>query len=344
MPVEDYLAGLARELELRFPRHDEWTAETLYLGGGTPSRLGGDGINRLLDLLRHRVSLDRDAEVTLEANPEDVTPANAAAWRQAGVNRLSLGAQSFDDHVLRWMHRTHESDAAARAVDAWRRAGGDNYSLDLIFALPNELEPSWQDELEAALALDPPHVSLYGLTVERGTPLAAWRERGTVTEAPDERYEREYLYAHERMKRAGLEHYEVSNFARPGKRAQHNAAYWSGAPYAGLGPSAHEFDGNTRRWNVRAYAEWQRRLSRGLDPIDGSELLDAANRETEAVYLGLRTDAGLRLTGASLERSRTWLQAGWGTDTTDGRFALTPLGWLRLDSLACDLTAVRSHS
>jgi oxygen-independent coproporphyrinogen-3 oxidase len=344
VPVDEYVESVERELTVRFPDRDPWQLETLYLGGGTPSRLGGAGVARLLELLHTRLSLAPDAEVTLEANPEDVTTEATRAWRSAGVTRLSLGAQSFDDAVLRWMHRTHDARTIRVAVEHAHAGGIDDISLDLIFALPREIERSWESDLAAALALQPKHLSLYGLTTEPATPLGRWRDRGIVTEAPDESYEREFLYADQVMSDAGFEHYEVSNFGRPGHRARHNSMYWRGVPYAGLGPGAHEFDGSTRRWNVDPYVEWQRRLADQVDPIGGDELLDQESRAAEAVYLGLRTSDGLRLTGAELVRTQAWVDAGWGAITDTDRLTLTPLGWLRLDSLAADLTVVRSRS
>ena len=344
VPVDEYIAAIERELALRFPAAQQWTAETIYLGGGTPSRLGGDGVARLVEALVRRVELRPGGELTIEANPDDVTVDAARSWRAAGVNRLSLGGQSFDDGVLRWMHRTHDAGTIGKAADAARAAGIDDISLDLIFALPDEIQRSWGNDLRAALALDPTHLSLYGLTTEPATPLGRWRDRGIVTEALDERYEREFLQAHETLGAAGFEHYEVSNFARPGRRARHNSSYWSSAPYAGLGPGAHEYDGSVRRWNVDAYVEWVRRVGQGLDPVDEQETLDAENRAAERVYLGLRTSDGLRLTGAELVRVRDWVDAGWGTVSADGRLTLTSLGWLRLDSLAADLTLAGSRS
>ena len=343
VPVDEYITTVERELALRFPG-ECWTANTIYLGGGTPSRLGVDGVARLVDTLRDRIELEPGGELTIEANPDDVTFEAAQSWRAAGVNRVSLGGQSFDDDVLRWMHRTHDAAAIRKAFDAARAAGIEDISLDLIFALPDEVQRSWEDDLLAALAIEPTHLSLYGLTTEAATPLGRWRDRGLVTEAHDERFEREFLQAHETIAAAGFEHYEVSNFARTGRRARHNSSYWSGDPYAGLGPGAHEYDGAARRWNVEPYTEWVRRLAKGLDPIDSCETLDVENRAAERVYLGLRTSDGLRLTGAELVRVRDWVDAGWGTVTADGHLALTPLGWLRLDSLAADLTLAGSRS
>jgi len=164
VPVDEYLQSVARELSVRFPEAKPWPVETLYFGGGTPSRLGGSGIAQLLDLLQTRLTILPNAEVTIEANPEDVTTEAVEAWRSAGVNRLSLGAQSFDDAVLRWMHRTHDANSIRNAVESARAAGIDDISLDLIFALPNEIDRCWENDVTSALALDPTHVSLYGLT------------------------------------------------------------------------------------------------------------------------------------------------------------------------------------
>ncbi|HJU88353.1 MAG TPA: radical SAM family heme chaperone HemW [Gemmatimonadaceae bacterium] len=341
VPVEEFLGALDLELSMRFERATA-PLETIYLGGGTPSRLGPEGISRTLELLLRRVTFAPDAEVTIEANPEDVTLAAASAWKHAGVNRVSLGAQSFDAASLGWMHRTHSSGAIAAAVGALREAGLENVSLDLIFALPDALSRDWSRDLEATIALEPDHISLYGLTVEPRTPLGRWSARGAVAEAPEERYESEFLLAHERLTAAGYEHYEVSNFARPGRRSRHNSAYWARAPYEGFGPSAHAFDGERRRWNLSAYTAWVAALGRGRDPVEGEEVLNSENRAAERVYLGLRTSEGLVLTDPEKERTAPWRDAGWATQE-GGRLRLTPVGWLRLDALAVDLTVVGSR-
>jgi oxygen-independent coproporphyrinogen III oxidase len=342
VPVNDYLAALHAELELRFPAGERWELDTLYFGGGTPSRLGPAGVARLVDAVLQRATLAAGAEVTLEVNPEDATPGAATAWKAAGINRVSLGVQSFDDRALAWMRRTHDAARATNAVELLRAEGIDNVSLDLIFALPTILERSWEADLERALRLSPSHLSLYGLTVEHGTPLGRWVDRGEVVEPPEERYEADFLRAHEVMTAAGFEHYEVSNFARPGRRSRHNWAYWSGAAYVGIGPAAHGFDGAHRRWNVTPYEEWRRRLAQGYDPIGGTEALTDENRLTEAVYLGLRTATGLRLSGWNAASVQPWVQAGWATVEEDERLVLRASGWLRLDALTRSLTAVRS--
>lgn len=360
VPVDEYLVALDAELRLRWSDAGGWTLDTLYFGGGTPSRLGGAGIARAIESVRRVATLAPGAEVTIEANPEDVSPATAAAWREAGVNRVSLGVQSFDNPTLRWMHRVHDAERAERAVHELRDAGITNLSIDLIFALPDEVATrSWERDLARAVALEPPHVSLYGLTVEPHTPLGKSLAVGGITEAGEDRYERDFLAAHEAMTAAGLEHYEVSNFGRPGLHSRHNAAYWRSVPYAGLGPGAHELrveDGRmVRRWNDDVYVRWERAIAAGRDPIAGEETLTAENRIAEEVYLGLRTSAGLVIRDEERERVNAWVDAGWGTLGSETRveprgamesdlvFRPSPLGWLRLDALAADLTAFRSR-
>ena len=343
VPVDEYLAALQAELDTRFGREEPIEVDTLYLGGGTPSRLGGAGVARAIAIVQRHFVLAPGGELTIEANPEDVAVAAAEAWVAAGVNRLSLGSQSFDDRVLSWMHRTHDAAATVRAVAAARAAGIGDISLDLIFALPAELERDFERDVHRLLALEPNHVSLYGLTVEPSTPLGRWVARGAAMERPDEDYEREFLAADDMLTRAGLDHYEVSNYARPGRRARHNSAYWSGAAYVGLGPAAHGYDGRVRRWNHRAYSAWRDHALAGRDTIGGEEPLSDDNRLAEEVYLGLRSDRGLELLPGDRDVVEAWRVAGWVTLGPDGRLRCTPLGWLRLDALAAALTHARSR-
>jgi oxygen-independent coproporphyrinogen-3 oxidase len=343
VPVEEYLAALEAELSTRFGAAVTHEVDTIYLGGGTPSRLGGSGVARAIGLVERRFPLARGGELTVEANPEDVTAAAVDAWVAAGVNRLSLGSQSFDDRALAWMHRTHDASAIERAVVTARGGGILNLSLDLIFALPSELERDLERDVQRLTALEPDHVSLYGLTVESATPLGRWVARGDAVERPEEGYETEFLTAHGLLTSAGLEHYEVSNYARPGRRSRHNSAYWTGVPYVGLGPAAHGFDGSVRRWNARAYSAWRELVMTGADPREGEETLTDANRSAESVYLAMRSDGGLELRADERDAVAQWEVAGWVTVGEDGRLRCTPLGWLRLDALAASLTHSRSR-
>lgn len=343
VPADTYVDAVAREIEIRFPdRGAPWPVQTVYLGGGTPSALGAAGVERLLQLLHHRLTPEAGGEITLEANPEDVTDAAVAAWRAAGVNRVSLGVQSFHPGALSWMHREHSAARAVEASGALRARGIANVSADLIFGLPPALGRSWASDVETLLSLGLEHASLYGLTVEPGTPLARWVARGQAAEAPESAYESEYLAAHKAFVGAGYEHYEVSNFARSGYQACHNRAYWAGVPYVGIGPAAHEFDGEVRRWNTASYTRWLAMLKEGRDPIAGSEVLTPSNKVSERVYLELRTASGTVLTDGEMPLVRPWLDAGWGR-LERGRLVLTALGWLRLDSLAVALADARTQ-
>lgn len=341
VPVADFVDALEREVRSRFGQGTN-EIDTLYLGGGTPSRLGQDGLRRVLETVRARFPTAPGAEVTIEANPEDVSAEAVSSWREAGVTRVSLGVQSFDDAVLTWMHRTHDEAQAECAASLLGESGFDDWSLDLIFALPPEVKRSWPDDLRRALELEPPHISCYGLTVEPHTPLLRWRERGEVHEADEERYEEEFLEADTMLTAAGYEHYEVSNYARPDRRAAHNSAYWRRVPYIGLGPSAHSFDGTVRRWNTREYVAWRERILSGRDPVEGTESPNPAAVAIEQAYLGLRTSAGLPVSDANASDFDRWCNSGWAV-VADGMGRLTPSGWLRVDALVADLTDVRSR-
>lgn len=340
VPVDEYLRSLRLELErVNQGSERDGQLDTVYFGGGTPSLLGPSGIQSLVALVGDFFCISPDAEITLEANPDDVSVESAGRWLAAGINRLSLGLQSFDDAVLQWMHRTHTAGQGRDAVLAARATGFENISVDLIFALPADLNRSWDTDLKTALDLEPSHISLYGLTIEPATPLARWQQRGAVRPARDDLYADEFLLADRMAGARGFRHYEVSNFALPGMESRHNSAYWSGASYLGVGPSAHSFDGATRAWNVAPYAEWVRRLREGRNANEGSERLTSDNQTAERVYLGLRTSGGLASSAAGLDRARQWSDAGWAHIDRDV-VRLTPEGWLRLDALAAGLTAL----
>src|SRR5437773_4085945 len=351
IPAREYVDAVLGELAAVYPADSGReprgfggeSLDTLYLGGGTPSLLPPDAILALLTSLFDvfRATPSRDVvEVTLEANPEDVTLDHANAWRRAGINRVSLGAQSFDNRVLQWMHRSHDATRIGDAVRTLRAAGVDNISLDLIFALPTELERDWARDLDLACALLPAHLSLYGLTVEERTPLARWISRGATSAPNDERYAEEYLLAHIRLAAYGYQFYEVSNAARDGRRSRHNSAYWSGRAYLGLGPAAHSFDGRVRRWNHAAWETYRRTVAAGLPAVEAEEVLTEEQRELERLYLALRTDRGLAVTDRYRllpPSTAQWVSRGWA-ELRNQRLVCRPEGWLRLDALVRDLT------
>ena len=338
-PSDSYAACIIREWDL-WQSEPAWQdspeIDTIYFGGGTPSRISPSAIGQLLE----RIALDRpvvaDAEITLEANPDDVTAEAAATWRAAGVNRISLGVQSFNAQVLGWMHRVHTVEQVFQSVDVIRDAGFAELSLDLIFGLPGALEREWGQDLKQALSMAPEHLSLYGLTVEPHTPLGHWTARGEVAPVGDERYAAEFLAAHNALTGCGYDHYEVSNAALPGHRARHNSAYWERRHFIGLGPAAHSGLGAERRWNVRDWTAYERIVTAGKPPLEGKELLDDAAIGLEQLYLGLRTKAGLRAELIPLDVRQRWEAESWATLTGD-RVRLTPEGWLRLDALVASV-------
>jgi putative oxygen-independent coproporphyrinogen III oxidase len=339
VPSVAYTDAILREWTLwqNDPVWDQSAAiETIYFGGGTPSRISPAAITRLLE----RITTDRpivgNAEITLEANPDDVTLPVALAWRSAGVNRISLGVQSFDPGVLQWMHRVHTAEQVPAAVEALRCAGIDRVSLDLIFGLPADLGRNWVADLDQAFQLGPEHLSIYGLTVEAHTILGHRAGRGELTPVDEERYASEFLQAHEALTGRGYEHYEVSNAALPGRRARHNSAYWRRAPFIGLGPSAHSGFGPERRWNVREWAEYERVLGRGGSPEAGREELEPAAIRLEELYLGLRTADGAPADMVPEAARQAWQAQGWAS-CSGGRIRLTAEGWLRLDGLAASV-------
>ncbi len=339
VPGAQYLDAITAEIVTRRVGRASSLFESLYFGGGTPSKLGAR-IGEITKLISTVAGLPVNAlgEVTVEANPEDISQAVVSAWREAGVNRVSLGVQSFDDSVLSWMHRTHNAAQVMAAVEILGGEGISNFSVDLIFSVPETLNRDWSRDLDLALALEPGHLSVYGLTIEPHTPLGRWTARGEATESPEDRYEVEFLEADRRLVAAGFLHYEVSNYAKPGREAVHNSSYWQGVPYLGLGPSAHGFDGERRRWNAREYARWCELVMAGNDPIEGDEVIGPAQLAAERVYLGLRTTDGLEATEEEFVLASRWVEEGWA-ERVNQRLVLTPRGWLRLDALAVALAA-----
>lgn len=340
VPSAAFANAVEREWE-GWQTHPAWAespiVETIYFGGGTPSRLDPAMLARLLSRFRNDRAVAHDAELTLEVNPDDVTPVKADAWRAAGINRISLGAQSFQPNVLAWMHRTHDAGQIGAAMGTLKAAGFEDLSLDLIYAVPAELARDWPADLDRALELAPTHLSLYGLTVESHTALGRWTARGESVPADDERAADEYLAAHQRLRSKGFEHYEVSNAARPGFRARHNAAYWRRAPFIGLGPSAHSGFAAARSWNVREWEEYRRRSEAGQPVLAESEALTQEQIALEDLYLGLRTAEGLPASRVPEGIRTAWLRSEWAAQE-DGRISLTPEGWLRLDALVGSLT------
>ncbi|MBV8368168.1 MAG: radical SAM family heme chaperone HemW [Candidatus Eremiobacteraeota bacterium] len=270
-------------------------ARTLFFGGGTPTTYAPEIIASLIGAIRERFDLPQDAEVTTEANPDPSLAARIPGLRAAGVNRLSIGVQSFDPHELRVLGRQHTASDVVNAVRAARAAGFDNVSLDLIFGVPGQSEESWAATLDAAVALGVEHVSCYGLTIEEGTPYAAWFARDPGAFAGESREARMYAIAIDRLRTAGFEQYEISNWAKPGFRSQHNALYWANEPYLGLGVGAASYLGGVRSTHTRELAVYCEAALAGHRIPGESERLEGDAQAGEAIMLALRTAEGVDL-------------------------------------------------
>lgn len=289
--MEAYVDALCREMRGRCAEVKGEIINTLYIGGGTPSQLPPVLFHRVFSELKRLFVLADDAEVTIEANPDDVTAEWLAAMEDTPVNRISMGVQTFHDPLLRLLRRRHTASQAVEAVACCRKAGYDNISVDLIFGLPGQTLDMWRSDVQAALALGVTHLSAYALQYEEGTLLWKLREQGRVEEADEELSVEMYTLLSCLARAAGMEHYEISNFALPGRRSRHNSSYWTQVPYLGFGPGAHSYDGDSlRRWNgpgLRAYVEAEH------DVPHEEERLTPVQKYNEMVMTRLRTCEGL---------------------------------------------------
>lgn len=336
---------MCRELEQRATTWKDKTIRTVYFGGGTPSLLSADELGRLMETVNRLFQLTSDAEITFEANPDDLTDENLALWKRHGINRLSIGIQSFYDRDLQYMERIHSATEAERAVRRAQQAGIQNITIDLIYGTPGLTDAEWNHNLEKALALGVPHISAYALTVEEGTPLAH-RIRKKQKKAPSEDTQADqFLQMAEFLETNGFVQYEVSNFAKPGMESRHNSSYWEGVPYLGIGPSAHSYDGRNRRMNVSNNAKYVDALEKG-HPYFEEEVLTDTDRYNEYLLTRLRTRKGLTRddfekrysTGewvALLEELEELPEAFLRVDETG--IALSREGLLHADGIAAEL-------
>lgn len=270
-------------------------ARTIFFGGGTPSLLTVGQVRRLLDACRAAFALDEDAEITLEANPGTLTRAQLAGLREAGINRLSLGSQSFDAQLLKTLGRIHTSAEISEAVYAARAAGFTSINLDFMFGLPGQSMRHWQETLDQALALRPEHLSLYSLIIEEGTPFFDWTREGRIVPGDEDLCADMYEYADERLRAAGYVNYEISNWALPGYQSRHNLTYWRNLPYIGMGAGAHSFFAGRRFSNERDPQRYIDTLKKQQLPVVESETIEKAQEMSETAFLALRTAEGLHL-------------------------------------------------
>jgi putative oxygen-independent coproporphyrinogen III oxidase len=329
--------------ELRHARAElgDRPASTVFIGGGTPTLLGADGLLALLAGVADTFGLAGGAEVTTEANPESVNDAMFRALLRGGFTRVSLGMQSAASHVLRTLDRVHTPGRAIAAAREARAAGFQHVSLDLIYGTPGETDGDWERSLEAALSAEPDHVSAYALAVEPGTALAAAVRRGTTPSPDDGDQARRFVHADERLQSAGLQWYELSSWARSeDARCRHNVGYWRSHDWWGIGPGAHSHVGGVRWWNVRHPAAYARRLREGRAPAAGREILTAEQRALESVMLGLRLRGGLPLSSLSEPAlSAAADQAARGRVViAGGRIELTRDGRLFADAVVRELS------
>jgi len=338
------VAALQEEARLaaeQFPFPTGEAVHTIYFGGGTPSLLTLSELTQLLNAVRGHFNVDPDAEITLEVNPDDISEERLKEWRDAGINRLSIGVQSFFEEELRWMNRAHTAKQAFEQVKKAREYF-NNITIDLIYGGPGLSDDQWHQDLEQAKALNIPHLSCYALTVEPQTPLNKMIRTGKVPDVDPDKQSRHFLYLMQWAKENGYEHYEISNFARPGYRSRHNSAYWQGKSYIGLGPSAHSFDGKSRWWNIANNQAYIRSLQEGIIPFEKEELT-GVQQLNERIMIPLRTADGLDLSNIpSLEKIQLLKAAQRHIDAghlvaQENNLRLTDEGRLLADGIAADL-------
>ncbi len=290
---DSFVTALLQEIDLQQNYLLE-PVSTIYFGGGTPSILPSANIKNIIFRLQKNFIIENNAEITLEANPDDITEGKLAEWKQTAINRLSIGIQSFVQEDLRWMNRAHTAQQAFDSITLAQKAGFNNLTIDLIYGTPTLSDEAWEKNVKTAIALQIPHLSCYALTVEPKTALAKMIQQKAVGDVDTEKQARHFELLMQWMKEAGYEHYEISNFAKPGYRSRHNSSYWQGKPYVGLGPSAHSFNGTSRQWNVANNALYIQSLSKGLVPFE-AEVLTTEQQLNEYIMTSLRTMEGISL-------------------------------------------------
>lgn len=345
--AEELGAGVSRSTyadtviaEIRWSRRQvdgDRPVQTVFFGGGTPTLLGANDLVRILAAIEAEFGLARDAEVTTEANPDSVSPVALEELREGGFTRISFGVQSLAPHVLATLERTHTPGRAIEAIAEARSAGFDHVSADLIYATPGESDADLSASVTAVLDAGVDHLSAYSLIVEEGTRLAARVRRGGLPDVDDDVAAERYAIVDALAVEAGLEWYEVSNWARPGAECRHNLGYWRDADWWGAGPGAHGHLEGRRWWNLKHPASYARTVADGMSPVAGEELVDARGRDLERVMLGLRLREGIAEDGVPAAEVRALTEEGLVT-IADGRVALTPAGRLLADAVVRRLT------
>ncbi|MBL0134174.1 MAG: radical SAM family heme chaperone HemW [Chitinophagaceae bacterium] len=289
----DFSVALLNEIELQANYLEKQPVETIYFGGGTPSMMSSSFLKEVLKKIAHNYSVSKTAEITLEANPDDITDEHLQQWKSIGINRLSIGIQSFFEEDLQWMNRAHNSKQALKALESARQLF-DNITVDLIYGTPGLTDEMWKQNVDTVLGLQIPHLSCYALTVEPKTALHHMVVKKEKSAVNSEDQARQFLLLMDWMEKAGFDHYEISNFALPGMRSRHNSAYWSGAYYLGLGPSAHSFNGKSRQWNIANNALYSQSLLKN-ELLFEIETLTPVQQLNEYIMTALRTMEGISM-------------------------------------------------
>ena len=345
--TDRYIAALCRELETRKAYIGNDKIETIYIGGGTPSTLQDVHFGKIFSTIGNVYDICPDAEITLEANPDDLSREYLSMLRTMPFNRLSMGIQSFDDKLLEILGRRHDSARAIEAFGNARASGFDNISIDLMFALPGSTRASWQADLEKAVSLAPEHISAYNLTYEEGTALHRAAESGKIIPLSEEENLEQFRLLTETIPAAGYLHYEISNFAQPGRQSRHNSSYWHDIPYLGCGAAAHSYNRLSRQWNIANIGEYIKGMEEGVPQYE-IEHLTENERYNDAILTRLRTSDGLPLEWFAAEFSeklnshmRTTaekhLHRGTLTETPEGNIRLTKEGIFISDTIMRDL-------
>lgn len=342
---DDLFQALIKEIHLQKNYLAGETIETIYFGGGTPSLLEPGEINLLLDTITTLHTVASDAEITLEANPDDMDKAKLQALLNTPVNRFSIGVQSFFDEDLAWMNRAHRANEAESAIKRAQDMGFENLTVDLIYGYPLLTDQKWQQNLTKVFELDIPHISSYSMTIEPGTALASFIGKKKQPAMNEQQSAEQFILLMDAMQTNGFEHYEISNFCKPGHYSKHNSNYWKGAKYLGIGPSAHSYNGETRQWNIANNAKYIQAIIKNNLPAE-TEILSEADRLNEYIMTSLRTMWGLDLNklnniaaAASLQlliAAEEYFERGWITQQ-ENTIYLTQAGKLYADNIAAGL-------
>ena len=326
-------------------------ADTIYFGGGTPSLLNAEELKKLLAAAYEKYNISKDAEITLEANPDDISEIKLAEWKSVGINRFSIGIQSFNQQDLEWMNRVHDAEQALHCIELVKNAGFQNYSVDLIYGTPTLSDDDWKKNVQTIIDFGVPHISCYALTVESNTALQRMITLKKKEEVDPEKQASQFLLLMDWLQNAGYEHYEISNFAKPGYRSKHNSSYWQQKTFIGIGPSAHSFDGNARRWNVSNNALYIQSLKKNIIPFE-EEKLSEVQKLNEYIMTSLRTIEGIdldfvekifgeekkiKLQGASIKYIQNHKLLPIAIGTVNNKLVLNNEGKLFADGIAADL-------